>query len=264
MGDTAATGPIDWGAPGAVRYTIGEVVGRTGVPASSIHHYRRLGLIPEPQRNAANQFSYDDRHVAALAAVRSLRGRGYALEEIGTLLRERGTDGCVDASGDVGDRSPEGRLIDAAIDAFAEQSFTEVSIAALCERAGIAKATFYRYYDSKEMVFLATATAIIERAASGFAGEIDSIDQTEHATAFAGHLRRGLPVLFELAKRLALESGPAISDAAAMFAGLARRLGHIVDAGSPDEQAEQAGGLLIMLALVRIFEELLEADLTKP
>ena len=40
---------------------------RTGVPAASIHHYRRLGLLPEPERAARNRFVYDQRHVEAYA-----------------------------------------------------------------------------------------------------------------------------------------------------------------------------------------------------
>lgn len=252
--------PIDWGEPGDDRFTIREIVGRTGVPASSVHHYRRLGLIPEPQRTAANQFVYDNRHVAALTTVRSLRGRGCTLEEIYDVVREQGY-GCDIEQ--VGDRSPEAKLIDAAIEAFGEQSFREVSIAALCERADVAKGTFYRCFDSKETLFLATAQAIIGRATDGFDADVGGVPPDEHPAVFARHLRHGLPVLFELAKRVTQESGPAIGEAAAMFTGLARRLGHVVNPEAPDEQAEPSGGLLIMLALVKIFEELLESEITR-
>jgi AcrR family transcriptional regulator len=167
----------------------------------------------------------------------------------------------------VGDRSPEAKLIDAAIVAFGEQGFHEVSIAALCERADVAKGTFYRCFDSKQTLFLATAQAVIARATDAFDAEAGTVDPAEHPAVLARHLRHGLPVLFELAKRLTCEdrgdADPAISEAAGMFAGLARRLGHAVDPGAADEQAEPSGGLLIMLALVKIFEELLEAEITR-
>jgi AcrR family transcriptional regulator len=260
--------PIDWGQPGGVAYTIGDLVALAQVPASSIHHYRRLGLIPDATRTAANQPRYDDRHVAALKAVRSLRRRGCTLEEIltvlpGLVLTGGWQDGDgTDLAARVGDHSPEAKLIEAAIDAFGEHSFREVSVTALCERADVAKGTFYRCFATKEALFLATARAIVERASTGFDAEVATIPPTEHATAFARHLRRGLPVLFELAKRIVQESGPTVSEAATLFAGLARRLGHVVNHDSADEQAERDGGLLILLALVRIFEELLQSEIT--
>src|SRR6266508_2527730 len=144
--------PINWGEPFGDRYAIREVVDLTEVPASSIHHYRRLGLVPEPQRTSVNHVLYDDRHVTALRIIRSLRRRGCTLEEIRDVVpellhdhsRHSETVDRLDVSVLVSDHSPEAKLIDASIDAFAEQSFCEVSITGLCERAGVAKGTFYR------------------------------------------------------------------------------------------------------------------------
>lgn len=265
-----APGAIDWGPPGRDAYTIADLVALTQVPASSIHHYRRLGLLPEPTVTAARQCRYDDRHVGALDIVRSLRRRGCTLEEILAVLPGlvasggwRDGDGA-DLAARVGDHSPGAKLIDAAIDAFGEHSFREVSVASLCERADVAKGTFYRCFDGKEALFLATARVIVERAITGFAAEAPTTPPTEHPAAFAGHLRRGLPVLLELAKRIVTESGPTVSEAATLFAGLARRLGRVVGADGGDDEAERAGGLVIMLALVKIFEELLQAEITTP
>jgi len=263
MTDSAATerAPIAWGEPGTARYSIGELVLRTGVPASSVHHYRRLGLLPEPTRGPAKQSVYDDRHVAALTAVRSLRARGCTLAEIYDVVQDLG---CGDDLEQVGDRNPETKLIDAAIVAFGEHGFHEVSIAALCERAEVAKGTFYRCFDSKQALFLAAAQAVITRATDAFAAEAGAAPPAAHPELFARHLRHGLPLLFELAKRLTQDADPAIEDAAAMFADLARRLGRTVSPAAADDQAEPAGGLLIMLALVKIFEELLGSQITRP
>lgn len=268
--DAVVRVPIDWGEPASGSYTIAEIVGRAGVPASSIHHYRRLGLVPEPTRNAANQHRYDERHVTALAIVRTLRRRGCTLDEIHdvlpTLLRDR-DENSGDASAllaGIGDRSPETKLIDAAIEAFAEHSFREVSITALCERADVAKGTFYRCFDRKEALFLATARAIVDRATRGFAADSEHVPAADHAACFAHHLRPGLPVLLEMAKRIIQETGPSVAEAATLFAGLARQLGRVVDGTARDDQAEQAGGLLIMVALVKIFEELLASEITAP
>src|ERR687892_95606 len=57
------------------RYTIAELVERTGIPATTIHHYRNAGLLPPPGRVGANGFRYSDRHVQALRLIRVLRDR---------------------------------------------------------------------------------------------------------------------------------------------------------------------------------------------
>src|SRR5438094_10312681 len=57
------------------RFSIRELIKRTGTPAATIHHYRRSGLLPTPRRVAANRFLYDERHVRALRVIRSVRAR---------------------------------------------------------------------------------------------------------------------------------------------------------------------------------------------
>jgi AcrR family transcriptional regulator len=261
--------PINWAQPAGDRYAIREIVALTDVPPSSIHHYRRLGLLPEPQRSSLNRFVYDDRHVTALRLIRSLRQRGCTLQEIREVLpellhahrRRSATTNGLDLDELISDRHPDAKLIDAAIDAFAEHSFREVSIADLCERADVAKGTFYRCYESKEALFLAAARAVVERAIDGFAHEAPAADPHQHTAIFARHLRRGLPVLLELAKRVTQESGPTVGEAVTLFADLARRLGRVVNQVGDDVQVRQAGGLLIMLAVVNIFQELMQAEL---
>ena len=71
------------------QYSIGELVERTGVPATTIHHYRHLGLLPPPDAIAANRFAYDERHVQALRLIRLLRERRHlSLETIRDVLPE--------------------------------------------------------------------------------------------------------------------------------------------------------------------------------
>src|SRR5204863_8272054 len=71
------------------QYTIGEVVERTGVPATTIHHYRNLGLLPPPEKVGTNRFAYDERHVQAVRLVRLLRDRRHlSLETIRDVLPE--------------------------------------------------------------------------------------------------------------------------------------------------------------------------------
>src|SRR5690349_11316581 len=68
-------------------FTLRQLVELSGVPAPSIHQYRRMGLLPEPRQRAANLFLYDARHVTALRMIRELRDRnGLRLETIHKIL----------------------------------------------------------------------------------------------------------------------------------------------------------------------------------
>ncbi len=261
----SAAPPVDWGEPRGGRYTIAEVVARTDVPSSTIHHYRRAGLIPEPERISANRFAYDDRHLTALELVRSLRRDGRALDEIRAALPELwcadadALDGAVDAYVLAG--HPAGtrnRLIDAAIDAFAEEGYRAVSVDELCSLAGVAKGTFYRHFSGKDELFLTAATEVVERAIVAFSRDLEAGAGDDHAAIFARHLRHGLPVLLELAKRSVQDSGATVQAAAKLFAGLAERLG---DATGNTEDPAQAGGFVIVLAVVEIFSELVGREL---
>ncbi|MGH8996376.1 MAG: MerR family transcriptional regulator, partial [Acidimicrobiales bacterium] len=56
---------------GGPHLSLSELVEQTGVPASTIHYYRRSGLIPEPIHQSASRFIYDRSHVEALTRLRS-------------------------------------------------------------------------------------------------------------------------------------------------------------------------------------------------
>src|SRR6185312_16159046 len=172
---------------------------------------------------------YDERHIAALRAVRSLRRRGLALDEIRSslpalLVPETATEGsAIDAEllEQVADASPAARLVDAALRGFSTHGFDEMSVATLCSDAGVAKATFYRCFGSKDALFVAAANAAVERAVAGFTAEMAGGESTDHAAIFARHLRASLPVLLELAKRTTQEPAATVGATVSLFAELA-------------------------------------------
>ncbi|WP_254657773.1 TetR/AcrR family transcriptional regulator [Xanthomonas graminis] len=68
-------------------------------------------------------------------------------------------------------------ILSAALDAFAENGFAETKLADVAKRAGVAKGTLYRYFDTKQDLFAAvvrhallTNLAPIEAAAATFEG----------------------------------------------------------------------------------------------
>lgn len=155
-----------------------ELVERTGVPAGTIRFYLSSGLLPPPAKVAPNRFLYDERHVELVRLVRLLRERrNLPLDAIAGLLPDMLPDllGRPDAAGTFrpemwgrvlrGPAEPSAaelaraRVLGAAVAAFSQHGYFEVTVDDVCRAAGIAKGSFYRYFASKEDVFFAAARA---------------------------------------------------------------------------------------------------------
>ncbi len=65
---------------------IGELSRATGTNIETIRYYERIGLLPAPDRTAANYRSYSDAHRSRLSFVRHSRDLGFTIEEIRSLL----------------------------------------------------------------------------------------------------------------------------------------------------------------------------------
>ena len=65
---------------------IGELARATGTPIETIRYYERIGLLPAPDRTAANYRSYGAGHRARLAFVRHSRDLGFTIDEVRSLL----------------------------------------------------------------------------------------------------------------------------------------------------------------------------------
>ena len=157
-------------------FTVSVLAEKTGTPVPTIHHYRHLGLLPEATELASNRFLYDERHVEALNVIRLLRERrNMPLETIREALPELlAFNGESEFSPDAWDEAIDAylersgpavvsaRLVVAAREAFAQHGYAGVNVADICSAADVAKGTFYRYFDSKEAVFLAAARSTVE------------------------------------------------------------------------------------------------------
>lgn len=197
------------------RFSMSELVDRTGVSAATVRHYLSLDLLPPPHRVAANRFLYDCRHEQALRIIRSLRERRQlSLPEIRRLLPsltkmpgeqafrpEMWDEVMRSNSGEGSRRTPSGRLLQAGMAAFARHGFAEVRIDDLCQSAKLAKGSFYRHYSSKEDLFFAAAQAAANEAGQTFAGSAGaagSLSEEEAAAVLARALTRHLPLILDL------------------------------------------------------------------
>jgi MerR family redox-sensitive transcriptional activator SoxR len=65
--------------------TIGEMVRRSGKPASTIRYYEEIGLIPEPERLSGRR-RYEPEVARTLAVIDTAQRAGLTLDEIRLLL----------------------------------------------------------------------------------------------------------------------------------------------------------------------------------
>jgi len=161
------------GARRTASFTMSDLVERTGVAATTIHHYQRLGLLPAPERVASNRFRYSDLHVQAVKLIRVLRERRrLPLETIRRVLPELLThdehafrptmwEQVVTTDAHETLSRERATVVLSARRAFARRGFTGVSVGELCEAVRIAKGAFYELFASKEDVFLASADAVV-------------------------------------------------------------------------------------------------------
>ncbi|HEV8043226.1 MAG TPA: MerR family transcriptional regulator [Bryobacteraceae bacterium] len=69
--------------------TIGEVAKRSGLRASAIRYYERVGLLPKPARSGG-QRRYDSRILARLAVLERAKNCGFTLDEVRQLFNDQG------------------------------------------------------------------------------------------------------------------------------------------------------------------------------
>jgi AcrR family transcriptional regulator len=250
------------------RFSVGELVRRTGVPASTVHHYLRLGLLPTPQRSRANRFLYDEGHVRALMLVRLLRERrrlrldairrvlpDLLLLQEDQALRPEIWDRVADVRlARARRRSPARRLLLAAMDAFGRRGFPEVNVDDLCRAAGIAKGSFYRHYRSKEELFFAAVQAASDEVIDSFGRAVTPGRPEGAADLLAGFLEPRLPLLMELFIRAVRRRPGYAVVARRVFSELAYRIGEHL--GAPEPTA--AGAWVLGQAAAGAFRRTLE------
>ncbi len=215
----SAVPPVSNGA-----LSLSDVVARTGVPASTIHYYRRTGLIPPPERQSANRFVYDQRHVDAVLAARAQP----AAEQHD--CRER--------------------IVAAAIDAFKTRSYAEVSVSDIAEAAHMAKGNVYRYFPSKEALLTAAIETLLDDTTERFQAALDSLggvdgqrSDPEKAAMVLGYVVADvLPMLLELGARAAKGHEPSADLARRVLRTLAVTAGRaFISDNGEGEDAIQAG-----------------------
>jgi DNA-binding transcriptional MerR regulator len=66
--------------------TIGQLAAYAGVTVRAVRHYHRIGLLPEPERDASGYRRYGATAVVSLIKIRTLASAGVPLSQIGPML----------------------------------------------------------------------------------------------------------------------------------------------------------------------------------
>ena len=246
--------------------SVSQLAERSGVGVPSIHHYRRLGLLPPPAPVAANRFLYDERHVEALRVIRLLRERrGLSLPAIREALPDILAAGeqpafrpemwdAVVAFSDVGDdeqREVRERLLAVARTAFAERGYAGVNVEEICHSAGIAKGSFYRHFESKDAVYAAAARSAVEVVGTSVGRWRRPMAVPDAVDAVADAVEPLLPLLLEVVVRGAHGDAAMAGIVPEVVAGIAGSVAprlHGPDAGSTDAGRAVAETALDLLA----------------
>ena len=251
------------------RFPVHELVERTGVPAATVHHYLKLGLLPPAHRASRNRFLYDEGHVQGLRLIRTLRDRrGLSLPVIRTILpdllgleqeqafRPEMWDRAVVLHAGRGRRAPAERLLDAAVDAFSRRGYGDVNVDDICKAARIAKGSFYRHYRSKEELFFAAAEAAANEVAESFGRAMAGgpVPLERAPEVLAPLIERRVPVFMDLFTR-AIQRRPGYPGTARrVFSTLALELGRHLEAEDP----LMAGARTLQMSAARLFQQALE------
>ena len=215
---------------------LGRLVALSGVPPSTVHHYRRLGLLPEPEMTRPGRFVYSEAHLQALHLIRELREeRAMGLDQIKAVLPDlmEGRHPLPPAAADCGEE-PQKRLGDAAFRLFSEpKGYASVTVSEIAAAAGVAKGSVYRHFSSKEALFTAVVESLCQDTAQRFALAVADLggpeglahDPGKAAVVFGQLITRAMPILLELGARAARGDFPSQILAARVLRTLAEAAG---------------------------------------
>jgi AcrR family transcriptional regulator len=94
----------------------------------------------------------------------------------------------------------------------------------ICDAAGIAKGTFYRYFDSKDAIFVAAARSTVEAVGEALDRRGGTLSETEALSALQALLAPLAPLLLEAATRELRDEPKSAGIVASVAQGLAARL----------------------------------------
>ncbi|HEY6556686.1 MAG TPA: TetR family transcriptional regulator [Polyangiaceae bacterium] len=127
----------------------------SGVHRSTIHHYVNLGLLPRPKVAGPKLHVFGEPHVQLLLEIQKRRAEGWALPRIREHLRKQASKGrATRTSAGAAATDTRQQILEHATRLFAQRGYHGVRLMDVARSLGIGKATLYRYFTSKQALFV--------------------------------------------------------------------------------------------------------------
>ncbi len=130
---------------------IGELSRLSGVSVSTLYDYLKSGLLPSPEKESPTKAYFGKGHLSRLKEIKALKDQGLTLSEIRERFAlDRETE--VEAWGTSDDVRIA--IVDKALELFSRFHYENTKISDITEALDMGNGTFYRYFKSKEELFL--------------------------------------------------------------------------------------------------------------
>ncbi len=180
-----------------------ELSSRSGVAASTIRYYLRLGLLPEPLRTAPTMAYYGPEHLERLTYIRGRLQAGATLREVGhELAGQASSSSAAPADGQLVRSSQRARLIKGGSAVFLRSGFEAASVDDVVKRAGVGKAAFYRHFAGKRDLLAACVDSELDWYEAATSSDRPSLERLMRHPDLVEHRRfRALISLFALLRQ---------------------------------------------------------------
>lgn len=126
-----------------------QLAKQSGLSISTLYEYLRNGILHPPERKGPTKAIFNESHLARLKTIRSLREKEkLSLADIKERLRSEGDNTEEDGS------SIRNQIIDTALVLFSRKHYDKTKISDITDALHMGNGTFYRYFTSKEELFL--------------------------------------------------------------------------------------------------------------
>jgi TetR/AcrR family transcriptional regulator len=128
---------------------LADLARESGFSVSTLYDYLKSGLLPHPEKESPTKSYFTDEHRKRLEDVRTLKDQGLSMAEIKARLaipRENDTREDVD--------EVRVAIVDKALELFSTYHYENTKISDITQALNMGNGTFYRYFKSKEELFL--------------------------------------------------------------------------------------------------------------
>lgn len=129
---------------------LSELAEKAGVSSSTLYDYLRSGILQPAFKPGPTKSFFTKTHLQRLEEIRRLREEGVSLKEIKSRFSSSGFRSGKDDS----EVTVRNAIIDKALELFAKKHYDRTRIGDITDALNIGSGTFYKYFQSKEELFL--------------------------------------------------------------------------------------------------------------